>query len=236
MNLVRKDEICDIEIIDGVHLRFLEDLNDDGSDVEDNVGRFIWPTAMPMMKHIRETILPSCAKNIILIELGAGCGLLGMGIAATHKFHKVIITDHDALWLHRNLDLNADVLGEEVMAVRLDWGNISELDNVSTMVQEACNSVDGPNVMILASDVLYNHNSHNKLAYALRKLTSHNAPTRILIGFLNDRDNDEASFLSVARKTLCDAVTHSKAVSVERKGENGTKFIELHIIDVIVKT
>jgi len=236
MNLLRKDEICEIEVIDGLHLKILEDLNQDDEDVEENVGRFIWPTAMPMMKHIHENILPSFTKNMILIELGAGCGLLGMGLATTHKFHKVIITDHDDLWLHRNLDLNADVLGEEVMAARLDWGNTCEVDNVSTLIQEACKSVDGPNVMILASDVLYNHNSHNKLAHALHKLTSHNVPTRIVVGFLNDRDNDEASFLSVARKTLCDTFPCSKPVSVERKGKNRTRYIELHIIDFIVKT
>jgi hypothetical protein len=45
------DTTCGIDI-GGMHLRIIEDLQDNDEDVEENVGRFVWPTALPMMKHM----------------------------------------------------------------------------------------------------------------------------------------------------------------------------------------
>lgn len=228
------NNFCAIDI-EGIQLQILEDLNDNDEDVEENVGRFIWPTALPMMKHILKMILPSdeCYNDTIIIELGAGCGLLGMGLAASCVFSKVIITDHDDVWLCRNLDLNSDVLGDKVMAMRLDWGNTSEIDSVLNLVLQPSSSAR--NILIVASDVLYNHSSHENLVRTLHKLSYHNLPTRILIGFLNDRDNDEASFLSVARRVFGSTFPTTTSIMVERKSGDRTKRIELHLIEFIVK-
>lgn len=221
---------CGIDI-GGMHLRIIEDLQDNDEDVEENVGRFVWPTALPMMKHIREHILPAYTDDTIMIELGAGCGLLGMGLAATRKFHQAIITDHDDEWLRRNLDMNTCILGPEVTAMRLDWADVSEVEAVSNVIEEACSVVPYPKLLIVASDVLYNHCSHQKLVNTLHKLSLHGVPTRILIGFLDDRDNDEASFLSVAREVYGDTFPSSKSMFVMRDGKDKSRRMELHMID-----
>lgn len=218
-----------------VFLSILEDLADNDEEVEENVGRFIWPTALPMMKHIREHILPSYPDDTMLLELGAGCGLLGMGLAATHKFNKVIISDHDDSWLQKNLDINSKILGDEVVSMRLDWGSISEMDSISNIIRQSKDSTCKLKLLIVASDILYNHRSHRKLVDTLNTLSSHSIPTRILIGFLNDRDNDEASFLSMAREVFGELCTGSKPIFVERKGKDKSRKIELRLIDWVFK-
>ncbi|KAL3795269.1 hypothetical protein HJC23_008354 [Cyclotella cryptica] len=229
------ENVCHLDIGGGIKLQVLEDLRDDDDDVdvEECVGRFVWPTAVPMLNHLRRE-MPALASSTIAVELGAGCGVLSMGLAATRHFHNVIITDHDEMWLERNLTLNSKLFGEGLMIMRLDWGNTVEIEAVRALINDACHSMDNPNLLIFASDVLYNHKSHQKLASTLHSLSSiDQIPTRILIGFLSDRDNDEASFLLKARELFGDEFPESKSVFVERKGK--TKTIAMHLIDFVVR-
>ena len=101
----------------GITLRIVEDLasceendgnlvEDDGDeeddeDVEDAVGRFMWPTALPLLRHITQEWdkeqdddeeedngdeTTTNGSNIVIpnliVELGSGCGVLGMGLTA----------------------------------------------------------------------------------------------------------------------------------------------------------
>lgn len=226
--------ISTVDICDGIHIHIIEDLEDNDGDVEENVGRFIWPTALPMMKYIRDEVLSPSTENTVVVELGAGCGLLGMGLAATHKFHQVIITDHDVFWLQRNLQQNSNMLGAEVGLARLDWGNVTEVEAISNIIRKSIIAIHEPKLLIVASDVLYNHSSHQKLADTLHKLSCQGVTTHILIGFMNDRDNDEEPFLSAAREVFGNTFPASIPVFVERKSKDETKQIKLHLIDFVV--
>lgn len=231
-----QEDICNLDIGGGITLQVLEDLRDEDDDVEERVGRFIWPTAVPMMTHLLRE-MTTLSSSTIVVELGAGCGVLSMGLAATCRhFHKIISTDHDILWLERNLALNSMLLGEELMIRRLDWGHVAEIEAIRSMVADACHSIDSPNLLIVASDVLYNHKSHQKLASSLHRLSSiDKIPTRIIMGFLSDRDNDEESFLLTARQLFGDGFPKSKSIFVERKGKSKTKEMEMHVIDFVVR-
>ena len=147
-----------------------EDNNDDeDDDVEDAVGRFVWPTALPLLRHIvkewdvvgdddddenanekegkttkneSNNIIRHIPKLIVVVELGAGCGVLGMGLTAslaaasaaatasaasasssaagtTSRTRRrgsrghVILTDHDDEWLQRNVNLNEKAIIRE---------------------------------------------------------------------------------------------------------------------------
>ena len=49
-------------------------------ETEHNVGRFVWPTAVLMLEHMISSGI--CHYDApLIIELGAGCGVLGMGLA-----------------------------------------------------------------------------------------------------------------------------------------------------------
>jgi predicted nicotinamide N-methyase len=226
---------CTVNITDGINLKILEDLQDEtDEDVEGNVGRFIWPTALPMMTHLHEHVLKQTStKETIVVELGAGCGVLSMGLVAMNTFCKVIITDHDEVWLQENLALNSALIGDEVVVKRLDWGNANEVEVVRRMIEEARDQASDPDLLIVASDVLYNHESHQNLASTLHRLSSCNVPTRIMIGFLNDRDDDEESFQRAAMEFFGDSFPASKSVLVERN-ERSRK-MDVHIIDFVLK-
>ena len=97
----------------------------------------------------------------------------------------------------------------------LDWANASEVEVVRGMIQEAIVRTNSPNLLIIASDVLYNHESHQNLACTLHQLSSSNVPTRIMIGYLNDRDNDEASFTSRIPKLEVILITNECAIQIK---------------------
>ena len=246
----------DIPITSSLSIKILEDLEEeaDGQDVEEHVGRFLWPTARPMMKILQEQLLlhsPHETEHTIVVELGAGCGLLGMGLALMNNFYKVIITDHDVEWLDRNLALNRHLLtGDDgdrtknVSTMRLDWGNSSEIGTLCSILEKTTQSLKEFNLLLVASDILYNHQSHRALATAVHRLSSVSSPntnTRIMIGFLNDRDNDEAKFLPIAREVFGNEFPASKSIFVDRsqsrlKGSHTrppTK-MEVHLIDYTV--
>lgn len=67
----------------------------DGTMV-DTAGRRVWPSAAPLLK----TILGEQHRNQTVLELGTGCGLIGMALAASRRFQKVVMTDY---WLERNI-------------------------------------------------------------------------------------------------------------------------------------
>ena len=246
----------DIPITSSLSIKILEDLEEetDGQDVEEHVGRFLWPTARPMMKILQEQMYSNVSpetEHTIVVELGSGCGLLGMGLALMNNFYKVIITDHDVEWLDRNLALNRHVLtGDDgdhtknVSTMRLDWGNSSEIDTLCSILEQASQSLEEPNLWLVASDVLYNHQSHRALATALHRLSSVSSPntnTRIMIGFLNDRNNDEAKFLPIAREVFGNEFPASKSIFAERSQSkmNGSSTrtptkMEVHLIDYTV--
>ena len=100
-----------------VVLKILEDVSssdeEEENGLEDSIGRFIWPTSAPMLRHMLLSDDITTPKNylektssVIIVELGAGCGVLGMGLAAATTNNHVILTDHDSDWLQRNLALN----------------------------------------------------------------------------------------------------------------------------------
>lgn len=240
-----------------ITLRILEDLSPDeeDEDVEEAVGRFVWPTAMPLLRHMLSQQQPLKGSSVLVIELGAGCGVLGMGLAAQddNVFSHVIVTDHDSDWLQKNVALNETALREakaaKVEVGRLDWGNPEDIAAIENRIQELLfqlnenkNSDDGhaTSLMLVASDVLYNHHSHKALAALLWQLSSsafelHQQPTRIIIGF-PDRDNDEQSFLPFARAFFGDTFPSSQPILTvnKRKTNKPRKQMDLRVIDFTV--
>lgn len=78
-----------------------------------------------------------------VLELGSGCGLLGIGLAATCEDVEVVVTD-PALgvnftdlesgstldWLRANVELNRDAVGSRCSAAKLEWGNDEDIEKL----------------------------------------------------------------------------------------------------------
>ena len=200
------------------------------------MGRFVWPTAVLMCEHIISSKI--CRDASLIVELGAGCGVLGMGLAhalsVSRQSVPIILTDHDEEWLQRNVALNKTEIGQlPIEVTRLDWRNRNDMEVVQHMIQQRFSSSlvsdnqSEQQLMIVASDVLYNHDTHEALVYTFLQLSNVSKHTRIMIGFLDDRGGDEASFSTHAREMFGDAFEPSKPVVIDTRGREK----ELQIID-----
>ena len=129
----------------------------------------IIPIYNPPKNHLHETLKSVFSQTFqdfeviiiddgssLIVELGAGCGVLGMGLAAAaastaaeetsdsgrvgsnqspnQKLH-IILTDHDNEWLQRNVALNETLISETSPAAtmevtRLDWRNPHDIETV----------------------------------------------------------------------------------------------------------
>lgn len=215
-------------------LRILEDLSpgDEGEETEDAVGRFVWPTALPLLRHLSQQ-QEAEGKPLVVIELGSGCGVLGMGLAASSTIKHVLLTDHDSDWLQKNMDLNRPTISCPMEVARLDWRSQGDIAAVQDRTQDLL-AYYSAELWIVASDVVYNHETHQVLAESLQALcTQHGA--RITIGF-PDRDNDdEEHFLSVLRKvfftpSISASVLPREYKPTPRKGKEKHR-LDLRIID-----
>ena len=48
----------------------------------DTTGRLVWPTAVPLLERIQAEYLNKKSSILPVLEIGAGCGVFGMGHGA----------------------------------------------------------------------------------------------------------------------------------------------------------
>ena len=239
------DAYTTCSVTPNITLRILEDLKDDDddddkNDVEQAVGRFVWPTARPLLRHLLGhggiVLKNPNEKRVVVLEVGAGCGVLGMGLAQAvlqkqfpgSSWH-FVLTDHDVDWLERNVALNfqPDAPANSMIQVsRLEWGNPQDICMVKEKIQTLLllllllddnnHQHDVKELWIVGSDILYNHEAHKVLADTMWQIAASvrsQVTTRIILGF-PDRDNDEQSFLPWARQVFGESFPFSQPLPV----------------------
>jgi predicted nicotinamide N-methyase len=155
---------------------------------DDLTGTRVWPTARSLLeKFLRSHLL--CHEKRRILELGSGCGLLGMALAATGK--EVVLTDYagNIKWLRQNLELNTNILGNRATSAELLWGDEETMSALEKTAR--------PFHAILASDVIYDPNSHQALVKTMCRFALPNrAP--VYLGYPKRNSNDEAFFQTVS--------------------------------------
>jgi predicted nicotinamide N-methyase len=169
----------------------------------DMTGTWVWPTARPLLEYLLHTLhstgrdekSPSSPTRVL--ELGAGCGLVGMGIAAACNA-EVVMTDHaDAVEsLQKNVNLNLIFDKEEekscISVAQLSWGNSSDMSNIDTLYSSDYKPFD----LIVGSDLLYDPNSHVALLETMQHFAEKgNAP--VYLGY-PPRSVSEERFIELA--------------------------------------
>ena len=106
-----------------------------GRATTDSTGRHIWPSAKPLLQYMlsidqKEAVKNNERRNKTVLELGSGCGLVGMGLVvatiSTEDFlsstcgddtssslsptYRVVMTDHSTAWLEQNVARNQEAL------------------------------------------------------------------------------------------------------------------------------
>lgn len=139
----RDDEVHHVTYLDKLSLRLFSKSNE--------VGLRLWPAAELMACFVAS---PRRVWRRV-VELGAGCGLVGLAIASFCQFESVVLTDGDANVL-RNLDYNVELNG------------FLDDDGVSVQLLDWHDSVDPPSAgeedAVFAADCVYDVEDARALA------------------------------------------------------------------------
>jgi predicted nicotinamide N-methyase len=165
----------------------------------DQTGLSIWGSAAPLLRHLQNSnVLAERGNSLNVLELGAGCGKLGLGLAAAGA--TVVLTDHsDAIgWLQKNVSLNRDIVGDRTFVRPLTWGSLEDM----AAIESSFDSFD----LIVGSDLLYNEETHAALIATMKRFA---APTSapVYLGY-PPRSASEEAFLDRCQEDF--------EVSVER--------------------
>ena len=143
-----------------------------GGPKADLTGLKVWPVSLRMLEHLRQTVLPDAQQRagdrpLRVLELGAGCGSLGIGLASLGVH--CLLTDpglpvnyseteqgNTLSWLRANVDANRELLGERAAVAQLLWNDASHTEAVLRQWPE-------PFDLVVGSDLLYDPDQYAKL-------------------------------------------------------------------------
>ena len=176
-----------------------------GAGASDNAGdltgRFVWPSSMPLLQRLQRDFLASDgkgqespSKKIRILELGSGCGLLGMGIQVLGGSKvEVILSEHGGAvkWLKTNIEQNETLFERTPTAVCLDWRKFNAIDSDVGLVDEEYFD------LIVGSDILYDSNLHQALTNTIARLSS--SKSLVYVAY-PQRSGNEASFLNATKE------------------------------------
>lgn len=126
-----------------------------------------------------------------MLEVGAGCGLVGIALAQLRKCH-VLLTDlEDAQDIMRNnIDLAKPLPGSTIERQILGWG--TGLDDLSDVKFD----------LVLVSDCIYNPDSSVLLVETLKSLVQCNPDLLIFVAFKRRHDADDMFFENMETSDL----------------------------------
>ena len=111
------------------------------------LGGQVWNVALQVCRAL-ERYLPRGPPDCRVLELGAGCGLIGLVLA--YMGHNVLLTDTPAMQshLHANLEINNSKLESRIPAAVdiLAFGNSADTANIAK---------SGPFQLIVGADITF---------------------------------------------------------------------------------
>jgi predicted nicotinamide N-methyase len=137
------------------------------------------------MPGLAELLRQRSSEQINILELGAGCGIVGIALAQCHPNCAVELTDQaDAQdLLARNLG-QATAAGNPSLAARiLEWDAESQGP-----------SLEHDLTLIVVSDCTYNADSCPDLVRTISRLTSTSPGVRVLVAMKRRHDSEEIFF------------------------------------------
>ena len=126
---------------------------------------------------------PNEVRRLRVLELGAGCGIVGIALAQLVKCDMYITDLEEAQHvLAKNIKCASPVTGSSIRAGVLDW--TLGLDDSSNYTFD----------LILVSDCIYNPDSSVHLVEILRQLATRAPDILILVGFKRRHETDTIFF------------------------------------------
>lgn len=129
------------------------------------------------------TLKSSKVRRLKVLELGAGCGIVGVAFAQLVKCDMLLTDLEDAQEiLASNIRCATPLAGSTLRAEVLDW---------STSVDDSSNANYD---LVLVSDCIYNPDSSLHLVETLRQLATRTPSVLILVGFKRRHEADTLFF------------------------------------------
>ncbi|OAP55751.1 hypothetical protein AYL99_09903 [Fonsecaea erecta] len=164
----------------------------------DSIARHIWDASLGFLVYFAQALSTSPVEGMSMVaalfksskvrrlrvlELGAGCGIVGIALAQLVKCDLLLTDLEDAQEiLASNVRCAAPVAGSTVRSEVMDWA--SSLDDSSNANYD----------LILVSDCIYNPDSSLHLVETLRQLATRTPATLILVGFKRRHTEDDLFF------------------------------------------
>jgi len=163
---------------------------------EDGIAFQLWPAAEVLAAHIAES--QHLVTNQRVLELGAGCGLVGMTAAALGAA-KVVLTDTAEVMYHLERNIAAVVAAGQApegvaMAAVLEWGDVDGAAET------------GQFQVVLLSDCTYWAHLQHRLLTTLQMVSD--SDTLILLAHHWRRKDVESSFFEELKKGFNISVLH----------------------------
>lgn len=140
---------------------------------------------------LRKLLTEEKSKRLRVLEVGAGCGIVGIALSQLRKCEVVLTDLEDAQEIMQsNVDCATPCSGSSLKRQVLAWG--AGLDNL-----------DGSKFdVVLVSDCIYNPDSSVLLVQTLKTLTEQNPHVLIFVAFKRRHDADDIFFQHMQKNEL----------------------------------
>lgn len=140
---------------------------------------------------LRKLLTDPESKRLRVLEVGAGCGIVGIALSQLRKCEVVLTDLEDAQTiLKSNIDCAAPVSGSSLTRQVLGWGaGLHDLENARFD-------------LVLVSDCIYNPDSSVLLVETLEQLSKHNPNVLIFVAYKPRHEADEVFFNHMRQRNM----------------------------------
>lgn len=167
------------------------------NEIESSCAGICWESAFALIAYLRRFSTFGDRRGGKALELGSGCGLLGLCAAKEFGFEEVVLTDtREALSAvtERNVERNRDVVGvEKARVMALDWENEEELDDVVK---------SGPYEVVFGTDVVFSKRLVGPLLRCVERCLSKDRPSVCYICIQKRSPDAHRRFVKMAGKVF----------------------------------
>ena len=140
---------------------------------------------------LRKLLTNDKAKHLRVLEVGAGCGIVGIALSQLRKSDVVLTDLEDAQdIMQSNIDCAAPASGSSLKRQVLGWGaGLADLEDTKFD-------------LVLVSDCIYNPDSSVLLVETLKELSDRNTNLLIFVAFKRRHDADDIFFETMQKHDL----------------------------------
>ena len=162
-----------------------------------HIGSITWEGSDILLRHLLQTFRDDLNSKIQFLELGAGTGVVGLGLLAALPHSQVTLTDKDISILSQNVERNNELANRAKVEV-LVWGD-EERIHTTTGRKELYDC-------IVASDVLYSAACVNPLFQTVSSLLQMETTTMYLCYKKRDEEAEAIFFQLLENDGICTTV------------------------------